>query len=89
LLGCGVIFFVALNSSLFGLLDHFIWASFFRIWAGEHIAQLGLLCVWLGLEESFFLRQLLCFSCSHFLLLALGVFKKTEKPIKLRKLEKK
>ena len=55
---------------LFGFLDHFVWASFFRIWVGEHIAQMGFLCVWLGLEESFFLPQLLCFSCSHCLQLA-------------------
>jgi xanthosine utilization system XapX-like protein len=60
LLGSGVICLVVLNSSLFGLLDHFVWASFFRIWAREHIAQLGFLCVWLGLEERFFFLQLLC-----------------------------
>jgi len=63
LLGCGVTFFVVFNSSLFGLLDHFYWALFFRIWAREYIAQLGFLCVWLGLEESFFFLQLQCFAC--------------------------
>jgi len=53
LLGCGVTYFVVFNYYLFGLLDHFFWA-FFWIWASEHIAQMGFLCVWMGLEESFF-----------------------------------
>jgi hypothetical protein len=59
-LGCGVTYFVVFDYYLFGLLDHFFWTLFFGIWAREHIAQMGFLCVWLGLEESFFFLQLQC-----------------------------